>query len=329
MTRSPADVGLSPDAAARLEDYLVQVRAALVRAPDVNPDEIEADIREHVGHELLAAPRPVPLAAVEAVLTRLGPPSQWGTGDDPTLLFRARHVLRGARATMAEQLRGARAVLWRGPEDWRLTYLSFGAFALGVLSFGFLMPICLPLSYLLSRAGLTHAREKGLALGGRKWLLYPPVVIVSLALMASVALWPVCFGGVAAEEVDKTTHRVARDEGRDHLANGQRVVVRGLDFNVKRNPDRMASDRKVLAALPADPDFAPAAAGLFVGAGAILMWWVVLGLLVARFPGAVRAAFCPLCDGLEPRHGKSLALGCAVLLIPWCAAAYEVVVALG
>jgi hypothetical protein len=317
MTDSLAGVGLSPAAADRFDDYLRQVREALVRSPDVNPDEIEADIRAHVEHELGAAPRPVPVAALEAVLGRLGPPAQWGAGDDPSLLRRAARLL-------GDRVRGVRAVLWRGPEDWRLTYLSFGTFALGLVTFGVLMPVCLPLSYLLSRAALAHGREKGLALGARKWLLYPPVVLVSLTLLVAVAVWPLGLGAAAAEEVNRAQHRVARFEGHDHLANGERVVLSGLDASVVRNPARIERDRKLLAALPADPDLAPAVAGLFVAAGASLIWWTILGLVAAQFPGAVRAAFCPLCDRFERRHGTWLACGCLVLLIPWTAVAYEV-----
>jgi hypothetical protein len=93
---------------------------------------------------------------------------------------------------------------------------------------------------------------------------------------------------------------------------------------VVRNPARIERDRKLLAALPADPDLAPAVAGLFVAAGASLIWWTILGLVAAQFPGAVRAAFCPLCDRFERRHGTWLACGCLVLLIPWTAVAYEV-----
>ncbi len=304
MTHTPADTGLSPDAAARFDDYLSQVRAALTRAPDVNPDEIEADIRAHVEHELEGKPRPVPLAALAAVLLRLGPPEQWGAGDDPTLLQRTKQLLR-------ERLRGVRGVLLRGPEDWRLTYLSFGVFALGLLTFGALIPVCLPLSYLLSRAALAYARESGRAVGARRWLLYPPVVLVSVALLVAAVVWPVVAGGVTANEVLMAQSRLIRHERRMSGA----------------TPEQVEQDRKLLAAVPVAPAFAPAVAGLFVGAGALLLWWTVLGAVAARYPGAVRATFCPLCDGLEPRHGAWLATVCAVLLIPWGAAAYEVVAA--
>jgi hypothetical protein len=330
MTHTPTDLGLAPDAGARFEDYLNQVRAAVARAPDVNPDEIESDIREHVEHELRGAPRPVSLGALEAVLTRLGPPSQWGAaGSDPTLLHRARHLLRGARTTMAQRLRNARAALWSGPEDWRLTYLSFGLFALGILTFGALLPVCLPLSYLLSRAGLAHAQDRGESLGARKWLLYPPVVIVSLALLIATVAWPVVVGGVVGEEVAQAQDRVARFEqsGAKPAPQGAHAAPRPRGVRPEA-AEQVEEDRKLLATIPAAPVFAPAAAGLFVGAGVALLWWALLGVAIACFPRAVRAVFCPLCDRLESRHGGWLALVCVVLLVPWATAAREVVAAL-
>ncbi len=329
MTFTPADVGLSPDAAARFDDYLRQTRAALARSPDVNPDEIEADIREHVERELLGAPRPVPLAALDAVLARLGPPSQWGTGDDPALWHRATHLLRGAGAAAVERARRVRFTLWNGPEDWRLAYLSFGVFALGLLTFGALLPVCLPVSYLLSRAGLAHAREKGLVLGaGRKWLLYPPVVLVSAAILLAAITWPLGLGAAAAGEVSDAMYRIQNHDQPEMIPHPDSYrKLRDRDKK-ERWAARVEEDRKVLAAIPVAPNLAPAAAGLFVGCGAALVWWTVLGAVAASFPGAVRAAFCPLCDAFEPRYGTWLAVPCLILLIPWGATAYDFVTAL-
>ncbi|HEY1189795.1 MAG TPA: hypothetical protein VGE74_19255 [Gemmata sp.] len=211
MTFTPADLALSPPAAARLEEYLAQVRAALAGAADVNPDEIEGDIREHVGNELSTAPRPVALAALEAVLTKLGPPAQWGAAPDPTVWDRIGDLLRGARTATTASARRVRLTLWNGPEDWRLAYLSFGIFALGILTFFTLFPVTLVVSYILSRAGLAHARARGVDLGaGRKWLLYPPVVLVSSALLIAVVVWPIVLGAVAFETVERSRMRLAR-----------------------------------------------------------------------------------------------------------------------
>lgn len=309
MTYSPAELELSPDAAARLEDYLRQVRAALAGTTDVYADEIEADIREHVENELRSAPRPISAPALEEVLTRLGPPSQWGTTDDPTLFRRARHLLSSAKANLAKQARGVSGILWRGPEDWRLPYLSFGIFVLGLITFFALFPITLIVSYFLSRAGIAYAKERGIELGtARKWLLYPPVVIVSGAFFIAVVAWPVIFVPLAFHEVE---------EARDHVAG-----VHGA------SPKQKEEDRKLLASVPVAPEWAPGVAGVFVGVGSLALWWTLLGVIGSAYPGAVRAVFYPLCNCLESRHSMWLAVGCAVVLIPWSFTTYEVVVAL-
>ncbi|MCI0701998.1 MAG: hypothetical protein L0241_13025 [Planctomycetia bacterium] len=337
MTHSPAEVELSPEASARLDDYLRQVRAALAGAADVNPDEIEADIREHVENELHDAPRPVSLSALEAVLTRLGPPSQWGATGDPGVINRVKHLLRerlrGARVTVVDKLRIAREALWSGPEDWRLAYLSFGVFALGVLTV-FVFPLALLVSYILSRAGLAVAKEKGIELGARKWLLYPSVVLVSLALLIALVAWPVALGGWVGGEVESATNRVQFHEGTDP------VPAVGSDWRELRNwqdrqkmKERLASqvedDRKLLAMVPVAPEWAPVAAGLFVGAGALVLWWTILGFVSASFPQTVRAVFTPFCDRFERRHGLWIAGPCLALSVAWCAVAFDVVSAAG
>ena len=331
MTHTPADIGLSPEAASRLDEYLGQVRAALAGAADVNPDEIDADIREHVENELRPVPRPVPLAALEAVLTKLGPPAQWGAGADPTLFHRARHLisegLRGARAAAVERAKRVRLVLWNGPEDWRLAYLSFGVLALGALTV-VVFPIALLVSYVLSRAGLAAAREKGLDLGaGQKWLLYPPVVLVSASLLIVVVVWPVAFGGMTFEEVERARGRIARLYAPTPLPN--RHTALSPDAAVWREYPKLETDRALLAAIPVAPDFAPIAAGLFVGFGAVMIWWTVIGFVGMAFPSVIRAAFVPLCDRFERHHGSWLGFTCLAVSVGWCVAAWNYASAAG
>ncbi len=334
MTYTPADLDLSPEAAARFDSYLSQVRAALAGTGDVNPGEIEADIREHVENELHAAPRPVSLAALDAVLTKLGPPSQWGTTNDPTLLHRARHLFRerllAARAGTMERAKRVRFTLWNGPEDWRLAYLAFGVFALGALTM-IVFPIALVVSYILARAGLAVATEKGIALGaGRKWLLYPPVVIVNLVLLIAIVVWPVVAAGITGREIAASTHRI---ENFDRPEPVPRTAPARYDALVhqewkERIAPQVEEDRKLLATIPASPRWAPLVAALFVGFGALALWWAVLGSVAATFPLSTRAVFHPLCNNFEPRHGRWVAVACVVLLIPWVAAVYDIIAAL-
>lgn len=133
MTQSFADIGLTADAEARLADYLRQVRAALARSPDVNPDEVEGDIREHVENEVRDRPRPVGRGTLEGVLTRLGPPTQWlpiGHAEPPS---------HSPVQYLKARWHAAKQAVWRGPEDWRLPYLAAGVFALSVVFPPFLL----------------------------------------------------------------------------------------------------------------------------------------------------------------------------------------------
>jgi hypothetical protein len=295
----------------------------------VSPDEIEADIREHVENELRHTASPVGVARLDAVLDQLGPPAKWGAGEGPSLLQRLKQRLR-----LGDRLRTARQAVWRGPEDWRLAYLSFGMFAVGVLTM-VLFPLALVVSYILSRAGIAAAREMGTELGtARKWLLYPPVVLVSLALLVGVMAIPIAAGGITGGEVASASRRVMEFD----RPNPQPVDP--LDWRGVRNwqaretyKDRIASqveeDRQLLAAIPVHHEWAPAAAGLFVGVGAVAIWWAILGFVSATFPGAVRAVFLPLLNRFERRHGLMLAVPALLVSAIWCVAAWDVALAAG
>ncbi len=322
-------IEFTPEAEARLVEYLRQVRAALAGSPDVSPDEIEADIREHVENELRLAPAPVGVHRLERVLDQLGPPAKWGAVEGSTLLQRLKQRLR-----LGERFRTARAAVWRGPEDWRLAYLSFGVFSIGIVTV-VVFPLALVVSYILSRAGIAAARDKGVELGrARKWLLYPPVVMVSLALLAGLMTLPIAAGGFTGREVAGAVHRVTEYE-RPNPPPSDPLDWRGVrNWQARESyKDRIASqveeDRQLLAAIPVRGEWAPAAAGLFVGVGAVAVWWTILGFVSATFPGAVRAVFLPLLNRFERRHGLMLAVPAFLVAAIWCVAAWEVASAAG
>jgi hypothetical protein len=175
---------LTPEAQRRLDGYLGQVRAALRGCRSVSADEVERDVREHVDRELEGTPGPVPLAALEAVLGRLGSPGQWVPVDELPAWRRVAHRLRN------------------GPEDWRLAYLAFGLLLAGVVA-GLLSPVPFTLflgaSFLAARAALAVARARGEDLGAQKWLLYPALLPASLALLAVLFLWPVMPAGALGD----------------------------------------------------------------------------------------------------------------------------------
>lgn len=329
MTDVVAD--LTPDAEARLGDYLREVRTAVGGLPDVNPDEIEADIREHVENELRPFSRPVGRSLLDAVLARLGPPDQWAAGDRPDLLRRAgfliRERVRGARAVVGGTLQTAWDAAWRGPEDWRLPYLAFGVFAVGVLAFP-IFPFCLLVSYVLARAGVALAREKGIELGvARKWLLYPPLVVVSLAVLLGVAVAvPLGVGAGIVAEVERVDRQERWELAGKPKGDSRYSVNRQL---AARHPEVQTRLDRVLAPFPGDFEVRRGLAAVFPGAGVFAGWWLVVGVFAVAFPGAVRGVCHPLCDGVRRRHGVQLAVGSLVAVFLWGVAVIEVAAAAG
>lgn len=326
-------IEFTTEAEDRFADYLRQVRTALAGSADVNPDEIEADIREHVENELRTEPTPVGVAPLERVLTRLGPPAQWGASESPSFFRRVRAQV-GERLRLSERLRNAREALWRGPEDWRLAYLTFGVFAAGVLIFP-LFPLFLIVAYFLGRSGIELAREKGVEMGtARKWLLYPPVAIVSLALLIAVLALPVVAGGVTGAQVAQAVQRVESFD-RDHPMPPDPFNWQAIrDWEARqRVRDRMTAqlkeDRQLLALIPVRRELAPAVSGLFVGVGAAAMWWTLLGFVGAAYPQTVRGTFVPLCDQFQRRHGIRIAVPALAVTIAWCVMAWEAAAAAG
>jgi len=149
----------------RLDKYLSQARASLHTCTGVDADEVESDIRAHIETELEGTDEPVSLDNLEAVLERLGSPTQWVPEEE--ISWWRKIILR----------------LRTGPEDWRLAYLSFG-----LLVVGFMLPLSLPIlilaSFVVSRAALS-ANNYRIEVKAQKWLIYPSLIIVYLVLLCS------------------------------------------------------------------------------------------------------------------------------------------------
>jgi hypothetical protein len=162
---------LTQEANQRLEQYLRQVRTALRGCRSVSSEDVERDIREHVDSELPAEEGAVSVHDLDAILKRLGSPSQWVPPEE--ISWRRRFLMR----------------IRTGPEDWRLAYLAFGLLVVGVL----LLPIFwvfIAASYLAARASLAAARERQEHLVAQKWFIYPTLVIVNTALLFAVVAGP-------------------------------------------------------------------------------------------------------------------------------------------
>ena len=192
----------TPEALAHLDDVPGRGPVGRGRAHSISPDEVEADVRDHVAAALEHADQPVTERAVADVLERLGPAGAVGGRQPPVdLEVPGRHLEAGrppggreqVKALPGEAYQAGRGLVGRVrglPHGWRLAYVAFGLFALGMIAFP-LFPAFLIASYFAARADVALARERGEALGARRWLVYPPMVILSVALFVALAFWPV------------------------------------------------------------------------------------------------------------------------------------------
>src|SRR5688572_27853713 len=106
---------LSTSARQQFDEYFRRLRHSLRGVSPAEAEDVEDSVREHIEVALEGAPAPVPGEQLAEVLNRLGAPDRWVPVDERPLLQRVIQRLRS------------------GPEDWRLAYLAFGLFALGLL----------------------------------------------------------------------------------------------------------------------------------------------------------------------------------------------------
>jgi hypothetical protein len=280
----------TPEALAHLDDYLTDVRSAVAGHSSISPDEVEADVRDHVNAALEHADQPVTERAVADVLERLGPPSQWVADSHrsiwkylaDTLKPVGHRAVEGIKALPGEAYQAGRGMVAkvRGlPHGWRLAYVAFGLFALGLIAFP-LFPAFLIASYIAARADVSLARERGETLGARRWLVYPPMVIVSLVLLLALTLWPIALGGVAAEM-----------------------------------PRSVRTD--VAAAIGVPAKIVQPVVGVYTAVGAMSVWWMILSLVTLRFPGLPAAAFPPFGGRFRRSDALIVLLLSATVFVLW------------
>lgn len=148
------------EARQHLENYLAQMRTSLGEG---DADDVEQDIRDHIEAELAERPSPVSADDLDAVLARLGDPQEW---------------LLAADAPAVTVPHGTRM------DDW----LAYAAIAL--LLAGFVLPFFIPVSWLAARWALARLEQRGEDAGTSRWLLYPPLAFVSIALVLLALFWP-------------------------------------------------------------------------------------------------------------------------------------------
>jgi len=273
----------TPEAQMRFDEYLAHARAALAGCAEVSPDDIEQDVRAHIAAEFPPGSGWVRLDQLEAVLARLGRPEQWVADEDRPVWRRGFDWVRTRPAAVGRRVRVATDRLRHGPDDWRLAYITFGLLLVGVFLFPLLV-VLLPASYLVGRAALARARDAGQSLGGQKWLIYPPLLIVSAPLMLGLLLWPLGVGGAVADEVWR--------HNRDTIRAGLELP-RGLSEFLTF---------------------------VYFMAGALSIWWVLLGglfLVARRLPATL---FPPLVTRPGHSFGAWLFAPGVVLFALWVAA---------
>ncbi len=168
-------IDFTPEAKRNFDEYLRRMRASLYGRRSVEPQEVEQNVVEHVETALAGVPSPVGQERLSEVLAQLGPPERWLPEDE-----------RPAWRRVVDRF-------MTGPEDWRLAYLSLAVTFLMVITFPVGGVLLVVPGYLISRAYVELLNTRGEALGARRWLVLPPVVLLML-LVCGLAL----FGPAAA-----------------------------------------------------------------------------------------------------------------------------------
>ncbi len=328
------------EAVARLERYLREVRAALAQSPDVNPDEIEADIRDHVATELRNKPHAT-VADLERVLAQLGPPEVWSpvTTRPAPVTFDPLMPVRMLRSWFQGMLHS----IWRGPEDWRLAYLTFMLFWVGLLTAPIMIGVPLLIaSYFFARAASGLAKEKNTVLGARRWLIYPPIVLVSVPLILAVMFMPIMAApaSYSALHESRLFHEIVvkvNPDGTVVTVHGQfprQVNMYSLGISKGPNntwvidPDVAAWYARIKKAQQRLPfNFGPRDETVmvaFITLGAFLLWWTVCGLFFWAFPKWITTVFFPLLEGYDRLHGVRIATIFGIGFGVWCGFAVRV-----
>ena len=249
-----ARFSFSPDAERELRRYLRDVAGALRAHRSVDAEEVERDIMSHIESELAGSPTPISGAHLRGVLERLGNPVQWVPAERPDV----------STALIAQ--------VGSGPEDWRLAYLTFALFV-GAVLLGPPGSVLFVASVVVARATVALFDHEPQAIGARRWLVYPPLLVGYAVIALGIA---VVVPAVIASAADPTV----------------------------RSEARRWFPEPFWVALPLAVTF---------GAGA---WWMLLGLVLARFRDAVRSVFWPFADWFDRRHGMRVAcVGLAVAIV--------------
>jgi HAAS domain-containing protein len=188
MMVTPPLMTLTQEAQSELDRYLRRVKVALRTHPSVDADEVERDVRGHIEAELAESPKPITEDRLRRVLDRLGSPNQWVPTDELAIWRRLLISLRS------------------GPEDWRLAYVTFALFVAGPVV-GPVGPLFFFASIPMARATLALLEEEGEPVGARRWLVYPPLLVIYVAIVTAAFL---ALPGLVATAADPSVRTETR-----------------------------------------------------------------------------------------------------------------------
>jgi len=249
-------IEFTEEAKRRLDLYLARMRSLLRGSRAVEASEVEQNVREHVAFALASAEAPVGADRLAGVLEQLGPPERWLPEDD--------------RAWWLKAWDG----LIKGPEDWRLAYVSFGLTTLMVVFFPIGGILLLLPAFIASRAWVSHMTERNEPLDARRWFVLPPIVLMFLLFVGGTMGSVIGMAGVLASETDLRRY--------------------GLPYPGHR-PEHLVAFAGYLA---------------LVAGG----WWIVLSGIFAFLFEPIRTLFAPLLVRMKRRHLLMLtALGALAL----------------
>jgi hypothetical protein len=175
-------IDLTPDAKRRFDEYLQRMRVTLRGSRSIEADEVEQNVIEHVELALAGVPSPIGPERLDTVLEQLGPPERWLPEDERPFW------------------RKAMDKVMTGPQDWRLAWASLGLLLLAIITLPIGGVLLLLPAFVVSRAYVALLEERGEALGARKWLVLPPIVLILLALCGLALLAPAgAFGAILSE----------------------------------------------------------------------------------------------------------------------------------
>ena len=208
-----------------------------------------------------------------------------------------------------------------------MAYLTFGLTLLAPVTLGF----TLLLAYLLGRATVDLAREKGQPLGARRWLVYPAILLVNGLLLSVFLFGPAIFAWNCARLEFASAIRAERG----CWVNGEKTTHSQTEDDAMRKastlpiPDADRTYYERILAVPrqmhvTDEFYGEMVFAILVAVGPLAAWWAILGVAMWSFPKWITTVFHPLLDGYDSLHGLRFATCGGIAFFIWAGTAKQI-----